>query len=191
MKTISKDATEPFAMPPQDAVRDGEPPRRLTLEVVIEAGDWSAAGPIEHLVDAVAAVIGSSRELDLLPGGLSTACVAFTSDAEVRRLNARFRAKDQPTNVLSFPAPPLPSKGQAGADARFLGDVVLAAETVMAEAERLGIPAAHHVQHLVVHGVLHVLGYDHEEEAQASLMEALEIRLLAALGVADPYRSNE
>jgi probable rRNA maturation factor len=72
-----------------------------------------------------------------------------------------------------------------------LGDVVLAAETVAAEARDLGIPVSHHVQHLVVHGLLHLLGHDHESDAEADRMEALETRILAVLGVPDPYRSNE
>jgi probable rRNA maturation factor len=170
---------------------ESEPPPRLSLDTVVEQGDWSAIGEPALLVDCVAKALASEPSVAerLSPG--ATACVAFTSDAEVQALNRRYRAKDKPTNVLSFPAPrEAPGMPDTG-DPHHLGDVVLAAETVAAEARELAIPLPHHVQHLVVHGVLHLVGYDHETDAEAEAMEALETRLLATLGVADPYRSNE
>lgn len=170
--------------------QDSEPPQRLSLEVVIEDGDWAGAGHLEALVADVAQVVGRSAAVSERLDEPASACVAFTSDAAVRALNARFRAKDKPTNVLSFPAPPQSGAFPEG-DVVALGDIVLAAETVAAEARELGIPMDHHVRHLVVHGVLHLLGHDHEADAEAEIMEALETRLLAELGVPDPYRSNE
>lgn len=105
-------------------------------------------------------------------------CIVLADDARLRALNRRYRSKDKPTNVLSFAS-------DAGHGA--LGDVVLARETVRAEARAAGLKADHHLAHLVVHGVLHLLGRDHAREAEARAMEALEARALARLGIADPY----
>jgi len=103
----------------------------------------------------------------------------LTDDAAVRDLNRRFRQQDKPTNVLSFPAPQNPE--------RFLGDVALAYGVCAREASEQGKPLSHHLQHLVAHGVFHLLGYDHETDAQAAEMEGLERAVLAGLGVPDPY----
>jgi probable rRNA maturation factor len=163
----------------------------LALEVVIEGGNWPAADALDALVTRAAAALEAAPELESLLRHPATACVAFATDADVRTLNAQFRGKDKPTNVLSFPAQ-APPQGLLGRHEPLpLGDVVLAAETVAAEARDLGIPVSHHVQHLVVHGLLHLLGHDHESDAEADRMEALETRILAVLGVPDPYRSNE
>ena len=105
-------------------------------------------------------------------------CVVLADDARLRALNRRYRSKDKPTNVLSFAS-------DAGDGA--LGDVVLARETVRAEARAAGLRPEHHLAHLVVHGVLHLLGWDHVRAAEARAMEALEARALARLGIADPY----
>lgn len=169
---------------------DSEPPLRLSLDVVIESGDWPDAGSLEPLVLRAAAVIAAAAGLGQHFAVPAAACVAFSSNADVRALNAQYRGQDKPTNVLSFPAPPPPPGHRPVGEPVFLGDVVLAAETVAAEARDLGIPIAHHIQHLVVHGVLHLLGYDHENDSEAEIMEALETRLLADLGVPDPYLGN-
>ncbi len=108
--------------------------------------------------------------------------VLLSDDAQLKTLNRDFRGKDKPTNVLSFPAP-------ANAEA-YLGDVALAYETTRDEARAGGKRLADHATHLVVHGVLHLLGFDHETERQAREMEPLETRILAGLGVADPYASE-
>jgi probable rRNA maturation factor len=111
--------------------------------------------------------------------------LVLTDDAEMRALNRIWRGKDSSTNVLSFPAgEPV---GAIPGQSIPLGDVVLAAETVLAEAEDKGIPVADHVVHLVVHGTLHLLGHDHEQDADAERMESLETQVLAGLGIADPY----
>lgn len=114
-------------------------------------------------------------------------CIVFVDDAEQRKLNREWRGIDQPTNVLAFPA--WDPDRRLPADAPFLlGDVVLAYETVSCEANGQGKPLADHVRHLVIHGVLHLLGYDHLTEQEAVAMEQLETSILAELGVADPYR---
>jgi probable rRNA maturation factor len=110
--------------------------------------------------------------------------VLLTSDAEARDLNLQWRGKDRPTNVLSFPL--CSEAGQCG-HIRLLGDVVLAYETVAGEARDSGLPLDDHATHLVVHGVLHLLGYDHQSDAEADIMENLERKVLAGLGLADPY----
>jgi probable rRNA maturation factor len=137
------------------------------------------------LAAARAALAGSGQCLDA-PGELS---LVLGDDALVRALNRAWRGQDKPTNVLSFgagedgPHPP-------GAP-RLLGDVVLAFETVAAEAKAQGKRLADHLAHLVVHGVLHLIGFDHEAAAEAARMEALETGILAGLGIVDPYRARE
>jgi len=118
--------------------------------------------------------------------------IVLGDDALVHRLNREWRGQDKPTNVLSFPASDLEEcdfemEPQPGDAPILLGDVVLALETVTAEAAAQHKRAADHLTHLVVHGVLHLLGFDHEDEAEAVAMEGLEIRILAGMGLADPY----
>jgi probable rRNA maturation factor len=132
---------------------------------------------------ARAALIGAAS-LD----GPAELSLVLGDDAMLRSLNGRWRGHDKATNVLSFSA--LGADLPEGAP-RILGDVVLAFETVAAEAAAQKKPLAHHLQHLVVHGVLHLLGFDHETATEARRMEALEITVLAQLGVPDPYRSRE
>ncbi len=170
----------------EDRSCDEEPPSRLrlALERVDDDGDWEIFGPVDDLIAAVERMLAGAPELaDVLP---ASAAVALSSNAAVRELNAAYRGKDTPTNVLSFPAPPLPP-GVTAEGPRELGDVVLALETLVDEAKAAGIPPAHHFQHLLVHGILHLIGYDHEADAEAERMEALETALLARLGIPDPY----
>jgi probable rRNA maturation factor len=108
--------------------------------------------------------------------------VALADDCAVRALNARFRRRDKPTNVLSFPA----ADWDQG-----LGDIILARQTLLAEACQQGKPAAHHLAHLVAHGVLHLLGHDHGTATAAARMERLERQVLANFGIPDPYRVPE
>jgi probable rRNA maturation factor len=116
------------------------------------------------------------------------ATLVLTDDAEMRTLNRTWRGKDASTNVLSFPAGE--PRGETPGEPCPLGDVVLAAETVLTEADAQGVEAADHVAHLVVHGMLHLLGFDHEREADTLRMEALETKVLAGLGIADPYAED-
>lgn len=121
--------------------------------------------------------------------------IRLTTDAEVQTLNAQYRDKDKPTNVLSFPmvqADLLDTVGQNSDDGEvLLGDIVLAYETCAREAAEKGVALADHTTHLIVHGTLHLLGYDHGGEGEAEAMEAIEIAALAALGIVDPYCITE
>jgi len=121
--------------------------------------------------------------VDDSPGPIT---ILLTNDDTVRDLNARFRAKDYATNVLSFPAAPQPGLGGP----QPLGDLALAYGVCAAEATAQGKSLADHLRHLVVHGVLHLLGHDHEDDAEAEAMEALEREILEHMGVADPYRAE-
>lgn len=151
------------------------PPPVLEVEVVEDDGDWPDLADAEGLIaEAVAAV---AEEGAVTSGSV---VVALSSDANVAVLNGQFRGKPKPTNVLSFPA------GEGVPDG-FLGDVILACETVYREADEQGVPVAHHMQHLVVHGILHLLGYDHISADDAERMEALEISILSKLSIANPY----
>lgn len=118
--------------------------------------------------------------------GAAEVSIVLTDDAEQRQLNREWRGKDAPTNVLSFPQiePFAPVVG-------ILGDIILARQTLEREAADLGKSFSDHFTHLVVHGFLHILGYDHVEDDQAKAMEALETRILASLGVDDPYGDDE
>jgi probable rRNA maturation factor len=158
---------------------------RLAVDVQRHSPHWKA------VPGAVKAVRNAARRAVAL-GGVVTLpvveiAVALADNAMIREANREFRRKDAPTNVLSFPgAPP-----DRIAEAPYLGDIIIAHETVAREAEEEQKPFADHLSHLVVHGVLHLLGYDHMTKADAALMEARETMILAALGVPDPYAGSE
>lgn len=157
---------------------------RVVVDVARHAAAWRTLPGVTALVRkaAVAAVRGSGRDM---PAAVEIA-IALADDAQVRDANRDWRQSDKPTNVLSFPANAPYTVGEAS----FLGDVILAHETIMKEAQELSRPVLDHVTHLVVHGTLHLLGFDHLETAEAEAMEALETRLLAGLGVPDPYAGS-
>jgi len=150
------------------------------------SGEWDARTDWPALTrSAVHAAVGQSRHAGLSDSEVS---VKFTSDEEVRALNAAWRGKDKPTNVLSFPM-----ADEAGlASAQLLGDLVLAHGICAREAADRNVPIETHAAHLLVHGTLHLLGYDHEKsEADAEEMERVESRALASIGIADPYHVTE
>jgi probable rRNA maturation factor len=149
--------------------------------------DWPALA-----ADAVRAAVGASRHSALIDSGVAVeVSVKFTHDDEVKALNASYRGKDSATNVLSFPmfeADLLASLASVDGGELLLGDVVLAHGVCALEAAAKSVSLADHAAHLVVHGTLHLLGYDHEAgESEAVAMEEVEREALAALGIADPY----
>lgn len=153
------------------------------IEIQVEHPAWREALPdVEAVVRGAAeAVLGANP-----PAEGDRATVLLEGDAAVRDLNARFRDRDAPTNVLSFPAAALPGEPEADP---YLGDIILAFGVCAREAEEQGKPLAHHLSHLVIHGLLHLLGHDHQVDEEAEAMEARERTLLAGLGIDDPYRS--
>jgi probable rRNA maturation factor len=141
------------------------------IEIEVEDEAWRAIDAVEAVVERAAQAALGDVAGDVV--------VLLTDDAAVAEINGRFRDKDRPTNVLSFPAPD---------SARpHLGDLILASGVCAAEAAAQGKTLADHLTHLTVHGVLHLLGRDHEDDAEAEAMEAEERTILAALDVADPY----
>lgn len=148
-------------------------PEELPFEVDILGNSPLWKGREEGLAKALAAAASAQGV-----GGVVS--LLLGDDAAIAALNKEFRGKDGPTNVLSFPPGPASELG-------FLGDIAMAAETIAAEAEFQGKSLEHHATHIVVHGFLHLLGYDHLNEADAEKMEAREREILATLGIADPY----
>ncbi len=163
------------------------------VETVIEDARWEGFGLTARADGAAAATLAALG----LPSAGFTVTVMGCDDARIAALNADFRGKAAPTNVLSWPSedraaegagavPDAPEPGSAD-DPESLGDIALAWETCAREAVEQDKPMGDHVTHLIVHGVLHLLGYDHEDDLDADLMEATEVRILASLGVTDPY----
>ena len=149
------------------------------IDVEIEDPAWTEALPQAETLARGAALAA----LDAEGAAHEGVTILLTDDETVRDLNARFRGKDAPTNVLSFPAPRNPEF--------HLGDIALAYGVCAREAAEQGKPLGCHLQHLAVHGVLHLLGYDHIGDDEAEAMEGLERAVLAGLGVPDPYAAGE
>lgn len=163
------------------------------VETVIEDARWEAFGLAALAERGGRATLAG---LGLPVEGFSISLLGC-DDARIAVLNADFRGQPKPTNVLSWPSeergaafvgepPEVPEPGSAD-DPESLGDIAIAWETCAREAEEQGKPMVDHVTHLIVHGVLHLLGYDHLEAEDAAMMEAIEVRILASLGVCDPY----
>ena len=178
-------------MPPRLHARPTEPdevalpapehPSPVVIDILVEAGGWPPPSELQALV---AGVVDAARILvgnDLSPP--AELSVVFTDDAHIRILNRRYRNRDAATNVLSFPAAPL-RRGRRGP---LLGDIVIARETTAREAAAEHLTVAEHLPHLIVHGLLHLLGHDHKDDADAVVMERLETAILDRLGIADPY----
>ena len=150
---------------------------------------WPASADWEALAETAvltAARVSGHQAVEDAPAPFEVS-VKFSDDAEVRTLNASYRGKDAPTNVLSFP---MMSAAELAAPPRqggLLGDIVLARETCAREAADKGIALADHASHLIVHGTLHLFGHDHGGDAEAETMEGIERMALNAIGIADPY----
>ncbi len=157
------------------------------IDVLQEAGAWHRVPGAESRAAAAVEAALAATLPDVAPGlGRASVCVVLSDDAAVRDLNRDWRGKDKPTNVLSFPVDP-PVETPADMPPPMLGDIVLAFETVLAEATEQQKQPLDHLTHLVVHGTLHLLGFDHEIEAEAEDMEAREAAILAGFGIANPY----
>ena len=171
-------------------------PGSTSLEIAVSLHDAAWLDALADLEErARAAVSAALTQACAEPAGLGIPIVGvplevslvFTDDAEQRVLNRDYRHKDSATNVLSFPN--MDDDLVPAGEPRLLGDVVLARETVAREAAEQGKSLADHTTHLLVHGVLHLLGHDHQDAEEAAAMEALERRILAGLGIADPYET--
>jgi probable rRNA maturation factor len=163
----------------------------MDLDIALEA-DWPATTDWEALATRAAdAAISVAPELAL---PRLSASLVFANDAELHALNQEWRGKDKPTNVLSFPMlerEELLTLNREGAP-ELLGDIALSLETCSREAQEKGVSLEHHAAHLIVHGLLHLAGYDHETSpGDAAAMEALEIKALALMGIADPYGDSD
>jgi len=153
----------------------------IAVDIAVEADAWGDEGRWRPLAERVAAAVAARSEL-IVPAAAELSLV-LTDDARIRELNRDWRGFDKPTNVLSFPAADADDEDPGP----LLGDVVVAFETTGHEAEAEGKTLEDHVAHLLVHGLLHLFGFDHETDEEADEMEALEVEILARLGIADPY----
>ena len=162
----------------------------MILEIAVDAdSEWDSSTDWERVARAaVTSAIAESRFPRLAssprPAELS---IRLTSDEEVRALNAQWRGKDRPTNVLSFPLADAAELEAEDGPELLLGDIVLARGICSAEAAEKSLPLERHATHLLVHGTLHLLGHDHQDDESAEDMELREVRALARLGIADPY----
>lgn len=148
----------------------------LSIDILVEDGRWREAIKLEDVTRRAVDAVMTAADPDCAPD--AEVSFLFCDDARIRELNAAWRAKDTPTNVLSFPAP---------AEWSALGDVALAYDTVTREAAAEAKTIEQHATHLIVHGVLHLIGYDHENDVDATEMELLESEILVSLGVPDPW----
>jgi len=159
----------------------------IEIQISVEAGPWPAEKTLlsmsERVIGAAARHL-AREEGQPLPETPAELSLLFTDDASIRAINAEWRGQDKPTNVLSFPAFPVQPGDMPGP---MLGDIILAHETLVREAAEMGKPFEEHLTHLLVHGFLHLFGYDHMETDEAEEMEGLETRILGELGLSDPY----
>ncbi|NKW09267.1 rRNA maturation RNase YbeY [Ochrobactrum tritici] len=160
------------------------PNNAIHIDIMVEAGNWPDETALEGLVRKSVEAAWANLGLKSATSELS---VVFTDDASIQTLNAEWRGKDKPTNVLSFPAFPVKAGAQPGP---MLGDIIIARETVEREAREEDKPLENHLAHLVVHGFA-PLGYDHETDAEADVMEGREREILHALAIPDPYAVSE
>ncbi|HEY7765230.1 MAG TPA: rRNA maturation RNase YbeY [Aestuariivirgaceae bacterium] len=149
----------------------------MAILVSVDHRAWKSARLLNRLakISASAALAAAGRNR-----ARCQLSIRFAGDAASARLNRQWRSRSGPTNILSFPAP-------RSAESGFLGDIILASGVIRREAQAQGKSLSDHVAHLIVHGVLHLLGHDHEEKRAARKMERMEVRALAAMGIADPY----
>ncbi len=163
----------------------------LDIAVSVEGGGWPQEAQLEpyvrRILETATGFLASGMGQPFPASGCEISLL-FTDDEAMRRINGRWRSRETPTNVLSFPAIPVVPGSMPGP---LLGDIVVAYETVIREAKDLEIPFDNHLTHLLVHGLLHLLGYDHMSDAEAQQMESLETRILAELHLSDPYEDSD
>ena len=163
----------------------------LDLQISVEDDRWPDEEQLNTLCERVlgaAAQTLATDEKQPFPKQACEVSLVFTDDAAIREINAEWRGKDKATNVLSFPAFPVTPGKMPGP---MLGDIVIARETLEREAQELEKSFEDHLTHLMVHGFLHLFGYDHIEKHEAEKMESLETRILAGLGLSDPYAGQD
>jgi probable rRNA maturation factor len=164
---------------------------RLDIQLGVEAGNWPSEPDLQafsrRVLEGAAAYLAEHTGQPFPEDPIELSLV-FTDDADIRGINAEWRGQDKPTNVLSFPAFPLAPGGSPGP---MLGDIIVAEETLRREALDQAIAFDDHLSHLLVHGFLHLFGYDHMTDEEATVMEGLEIRILAELGLENPYRDDD
>ena len=156
----------------------------ISIELSVESEGWASEAALRTLVDTVISAAILDTRVHLADD--AEVSVVLTDDASVRELNKAWRQQDKPTNVLSFPA----TEPDRLATSPLVGDIVVARETVVREAEAEGKTFDAHFTHLVLHGFLHLIGFDHETDQEADEMETTERRILASLGIDDPYRED-
>jgi probable rRNA maturation factor len=155
----------------------------VKLEIVVKSALWQKRRMAKSVIKK--AISAAAKAASPAPAELA---IVLSNDSGIQALNRDWRGKDQPTNVLSFPAAPaVPRGGKIRAPSPYVGDIVIAYQTTAREAVAEGKPFDHHLAHLAVHGFLHLLGYDHENDRDAETMENLERRILRRLAVPDPY----
>ena len=160
----------------------------LTVELIYSCPHWQELDELEPKISRAANKACRAACQTGNQQGPFEVAINLSDDAQVKQLNNQFRGKDKPTNVLSFPyEDDFPQLQQGPAP---LGDLILAFETVSTEASELGKPLDHHIAHLVVHGILHLFGYDHIEDNEAEEMEQLEEQILSSLQIPSPYRDD-
>ncbi len=160
----------------------------LDIQISIEEGAWPSEERLlemsERVLGAAALFLQKKEKQPFPKTGAPEVSLVFTDDESIRGINAEWRSQNKPTNVLSFPAFPVTPGKMPGP---MLGDIIFAEETLTREAADLGKSFDEHLTHLMVHGFLHLFGYDHMEDEEAEKMEGLETRILAELGLSDPY----
>ncbi|MDP2803487.1 MAG: rRNA maturation RNase YbeY [Phreatobacter sp.] len=158
--------------------RAGGDAAAIQTDIAILSDLWDGLPAAEDIVRRAVSAVSDRRDVKIPPD--AELSLALADDAMVQRLNREYRSKDKPTNVLSFPAPRGP----------LLGDVIVAYQTLVREAGEEALTPSDHLTHLTIHGLLHLLGYDHESEADAVAMEAMETSILADLGISDPHATG-
>lgn len=180
-KSAKKRATKLTARRPKSRT---EP---VKMELVVKSALWQKRRTAKSVIKK--AISAAAKAASTQPAELA---IVLSNDSGIQALNRDWRGKDQPTNVLSFPAAPAGARGsKARLPSPYVGDIVIAYQTTAREAVAEGKPFDHHLAHLAVHGFLHLLGYDHENDRDAETMENLERRILRRLAVPDPYAPRD